>query len=387
MFPSLPSRLAAVWPRARAADFRAAPCSRGALVATILAISACSTSNVLSLRPDVDVGTQTAAVPIGGGMQDLVPDDPYLQRGPGTDGGQQSDFMQSADGYPVEAAQPADAAQPVEMAQAAGMAQPLDAAPVEAAAVDATPADRHRPDDACRSDRSGACRSGPVDAAARRCRACRAGRSRSRPWSQPRSSPPIRASTIPMSSPRIGDAGRRGRLPPRAEAPRRGLQELPPINDGGSCQIDHPIKVSGLPGSIAMKPAATLNCQMAATFARWTRKELVAGSAPALLRAASRRSTRCRAIRAGASTARTPCPSTPRAMRSTSAASSSAAAATSTSSKPGLFAFRTRGFLNNVRTDGCEYFTTVLGPGYNYDHRNHFHFDLRPRRNGRHACH
>ncbi|WP_245512190.1 extensin family protein, partial [Mesorhizobium sp. M8A.F.Ca.ET.218.01.1.1] len=33
--------------------------------------------------------------------------------------------------------------------------------------------------------------------------------------------------------------------------------------------------------------------------------------------------------------------------------------------KPGLFAFRTRGFLNNVRADGCQYFTTVLGPGYN----------------------
>ena len=44
--------------------------------------------------------------------------------------------------------------------------------------------------------------------------------------------------------------------------------------------------------------------------------------------------------------------------------------------KPGLFAFRTRGFLGTVRADGCEYFSTVLGPGYNYDHRNHFHFDL-----------
>ncbi len=52
---------------------------RGGLVAAILAVSACNTNNVLSLRPDVDVGTQTAAVPRGGGMQDLVPDDPYLQ--------------------------------------------------------------------------------------------------------------------------------------------------------------------------------------------------------------------------------------------------------------------------------------------------------------------
>jgi hypothetical protein len=39
-----------------------------------------------------------------------------------------------------------------------------------------------------------------------------------------------------------------------------------------------------------------------------------------------------------------------------------------------------------VRADGCDYFTTVLGPGYDYDHRNHFHFDIMPRRNGYVAC-
>ncbi|WP_204302975.1 extensin family protein, partial [Klebsiella pneumoniae] len=32
--------------------------------------------------------------------------------------------------------------------------------------------------------------------------------------------------------------------------------------------------------------------------------------------------------------------------------------------KPGFFAFRQRGLLNNVRSDACDYFTTVLGPGY-----------------------
>ena len=54
--------------------------------------------------------------------------------------------------------------------------------------------------------------------------------------------------------------------------------------------------------------------------------------------------------------------------------------------KPGLFSFRQRGFLNNVRADGCQYFNTVLGPGYNYDHRNHFHFDIKQRRNNHVAC-
>ena len=54
--------------------------------------------------------------------------------------------------------------------------------------------------------------------------------------------------------------------------------------------------------------------------------------------------------------------------------------------KQGLFAFRARGLLNTVRADGCSYFTTVLGPGYNADHADHFHFDIKERRNGYRAC-
>ena len=135
-----------------------------------------------------------------------------------------------------------------------------------------------------------------------------------------------------------------------------------------------------------MKPAATLNCQMAATFARWTRKEL---SPAARLRYFSS----VKAIHQASSY------SCRRINRSRSMSEHSKGNALDVSRielrsgrdidvrKPGLFAFRTRGFLNNVRTDGCEYFTTVLGPGYNHDHRDHFHFDIKPRRNGRHACH
>ena len=53
--------------------------------------------------------------------------------------------------------------------------------------------------------------------------------------------------------------------------------------------------------------------------------------------------------------------------------------------KPGWFAFRERGLLNNVRSGGCKYFSTVLGPGYNAAHADHFHFDIQDRR-GRVAC-
>ena len=54
--------------------------------------------------------------------------------------------------------------------------------------------------------------------------------------------------------------------------------------------------------------------------------------------------------------------------------------------KPGFFAFREKGLLNSVRSDACSYFTTVLGPGYNREHADHFHFDLMQRRSGHRAC-
>ncbi len=54
--------------------------------------------------------------------------------------------------------------------------------------------------------------------------------------------------------------------------------------------------------------------------------------------------------------------------------------------KPGFFAFREKGLLNSVRSDACGYFSTVLGPGYNPEHADHFHFDLMQRRSGYRAC-
>ena len=33
-------------------------------------------------------------------------------------------------------------------------------------------------------------------------------------------------------------------------------------------------------------------------------------------------------------------------------------------------------FLADVNRQSCRIFNTVLGPNYNYDHRNHFHLDI-----------
>ena len=164
------------------------------------------------------------------------------------------------------------------------------------------------------------------------------------------------------------------------------FRDLAPINDGGSCRIDWPVQVSGLPGSVEMKPAATLSCDMALAFATWTRKELT----PA---ARWRYLSGVKTIHQGSSYS---C----RNIRGTGGVASEHSKGNALDvmrielrngrdidvRKPGWFAFRERGLLNNVRAGGCQYFTTVLGPGYTADHADHFHFDIKNRRNGYVAC-
>ena len=159
--------------------------------------------------------------------------------------------------------------------------------------------------------------------------------------------------------------------------------DVQPIHEG-QCGIDWPVKVSAI-GGIQMKPAATLTCDMAATFAAWTKNELVPS-------ARWRYFSGVKTIRQGSSYS---CRNIAGEGVLSEHGKGNALDVMSIElnngddidvRKPGLFAFRTRGFLNNVRADGCQYFTTVLGPGYNYDHRNHFHFDIKNRKSGYRAC-
>ncbi|TIW63676.1 MAG: extensin [Mesorhizobium sp.] len=166
----------------------------------------------------------------------------------------------------------------------------------------------------------------------------------------------------------------------RNELRRLGVvyTDVQPIHEG-QCGIDYPVRVSAI-GSVGMK-----TCNMAATFATWTRNELV----PA---ARWRYFSGVKTIHQGSSYS---CRNIAGEGVLSEHGKGNALDVMSIElnngddidvRKPGLFAFRTRGFLNNVRADGCQYFTTVLGPGYNYDHRNHFHFDIKNRRSGYRAC-
>jgi hypothetical protein len=363
-----------------------------AVFLSMILVSACTSDTTFSMRPSVDVGAETAAVPTPiADPQTLAAPDP-LQ--PQTDVASQGVApppgempVQSPDAYPQPQMDPP---------QTVAAAQPFPG-PQTVAAADPYP----QPDTAEAEQEGGAVP--PADAAIL---------VQPEPLPQPevQAEPEVRTAAVitppslhrpPQSDlhavayPRL-DAPRISRpavMPPDEAACRRELRrlgviyrDLPPINDGGECHIDYPVKVSQLSGGIAMEPPATLDCEMAATFALWTKREL----APA---ARFRYFSGVRAIHQASSYS---CRNIAGTHTSSEHARGNALDVSRIElkngrdidvRKPGWFAFRQRGFLNSVRADGCEYFTTVLGPGYNYDHRNHFHFDIKPRQYGRRACH
>jgi hypothetical protein len=329
----------------------------GGAVLLVAMVASCTTDSLMSMRPEVDVGTQTAAVAprVRPSAPALAPVEPMLE--------------------PVEP-NLAPAVAPVEPSFGAADT------PIEPESAEAT-------------------MDSEVDEPAA---------ATIQPSIEPEQVQPQIAAVIPPASvkprglqtlvpsnpmmvgyPRMDPPAARSTVMPADEVACRNdlkrlgvtFQNLAPIHEG-SCGIDFPVKVSAI-GSVQMKPAATLSCSMAATFSRWTRKELVPSarmrywSGVKTIHQGS--SYSCRRI-AGTRTA---------SEHSKGNALDVMRIELSNGKdidvrKPGWFAFREKGFLNTVRADGCDYFTTVLGPGYNYDHRNHFHFDIKPRRNGYVAC-
>jgi len=258
--------------RSRGAALRSRPVAAALLLSGLAVLSACSVSDVM--RPDVDVGQTTSAVPARG-LQALIPSNPFLA------------------GYPRFNAP---------------MSQPQNVMPADE-------------------------------------RDC------------------------------------------RRQLKRLGVKfrDVARIRDSAACGIDWPVEVSGFSGNVGMKPAATLTCQMALAFASWTKDEL----APA---ARWRYLSGVRTIHQGSSYS---CRSIAGTRTVSEHAKGNALDVMRIElkngkdidvRKPGWFAFRQRGLLNTVRSDACGYFSTVLGPGYNADHKDHFHFDIKERRNGHRAC-
>ncbi len=199
---------------------------------------------------------------------------------------------------------------------------------------------------------------------------------------------------IPRFSDPMAVPETQGGMPASEKACRQRLQrlgvkfrDLPAISKNRSCGIPYPIELQGLSGGIQIRPAAQVNCQITEAFAKWVKNEL----AP---------SARLRYL-SGVSSIHQMSSYSCRTMNSQRGAAMSEHAKGNAIDvgkivlnngkeilirKKGFFAFREKGLLKAVRTDSCKYFTTVLGPGSDRFHKDHFHFDLRMRKSGYRHC-
>jgi hypothetical protein len=206
--------------------------------------------------------------------------------------------------------------------------------------------------------------------------------------------PRLFAGLLPRISNPLAKPEWAGGMPAAEKACRQRLKrlgvtyrDLPAINNGPGCSIPHPVEVTRLSGGIEIKPAAKLNCQITDAFAQWVKNEL----APA---------ARVRYV-SGVKSIHQMSSYSCRTMNSKRGAPMSEHASgnaidigkiTLNNGKaikvrqPGLFAFREKSLLNTVRADSCKYFTTVLGPGSDVHHKDHFHFDLRTRKSSYRHC-
>lgn len=175
----------------------------------------------------------------------------------------------------------------------------------------------------------------------------------------------------------------------RSELRRLGVsfRDVARISDGPTCGIDYPIELSGLSSGVAIRPAVKLNCQITLAFAKWVKFELVPSSRFRYLSGVERITPMggysCRKMNSRASNP-----------WSEHARGNAIDIGTITLKngkeidvrQKSFFAFREKGLLKAVRSDSCKYFSTVLGPGSDPNHWNHFHFDLRTRKSGYRHC-
>jgi hypothetical protein len=185
-----------------------------------------------------------------------------------------------------------------------------------------------------------------------------------------------------------------GRMPASEVACRQRLKKLrveftdiPRISNGRACGIDYPIELTGLSGGIDVKPSVKLNCEVTEAFAKWVKNEL----APS---ARYRYLSGIKTIKPlGGYSCRTMNSKRGNPMSEHAHGNAIDVGKFVLNSgkeidvrKPGFFAFREKGLLKAVRSDSCKYFNTVLGPGSDPQHKDHFHFDLRERKSGYRHC-
>ena len=166
-----------------------------------------------------------------------------------------------------------------------------------------------------------------------------------------------------------------------------------PLGEPGGCGTPAPIAVSEVAG-IRLNPPVTVNCAMAAAMHQWLEQsvkpaaERDIGRKISEIRTASSYACRSRNNVAGAKLSEH---GHANAIDIAAFIFGREAEVSVAGDWSGLFqaiGLSGRGnFLRTVRTESCTYFNTVLGPGSDAYHKDHFHVDLAPRRNRGKFCH
>jgi hypothetical protein len=162
-----------------------------------------------------------------------------------------------------------------------------------------------------------------------------------------------------------------------------------PIGGPRGCGVAYPLSVSAIAG-VAITPSATLNCEMVAALHAW----ITQVAQPAAKQEFNTRLTglqnassyACR-LRNNSSSGKLSEHALGNAMdiadfRFSNRMEASVAGSWSGSIK-GLGLSSRGDFMKRTRTGACKYFNTVLGPGSDPFHKDHYHLDLMKLRTGR----
>ena len=154
----------------------------------------------------------------------------------------------------------------------------------------------------------------------------------------------------------------------------------------GACGARSTLKVAELPGGVEVAPAALVTCPVAAAMARWASESVTPeaerhlGSAPAKILIGTSYECRSQNRRAGAKLSEHAFANAVDVMGFTFRKRGPLAVAPRSDEGPESL------FQAAVRQGACSHFTTVLGPGSDAAHSNHFHLDMRERKRSAKLC-
>ncbi|TKT80389.1 extensin family protein [Aquamicrobium sp. LC103] len=195
------------------------------------------------------------------------------------------------------------------------------------------------------------------------------------------------------------DAGKEKTEPKTAAKPsdeeiacRKRLSDLgveftphPPLADASGCSAPFPLTVTALSEKVEIRPEAVMNCRMAEATARFMRDvaspeaENIFGAPIVALNHASAYVCRSR-------NGQTKLSEHAFANALDWASVELANGEVITIARQPLSEQKNSKFQSRIRRAACGPFKTVLGPGSDADHADHFHFDLAQRRNGGTYC-